>query len=234
MNLQGMWLYFVVVLGVVLLPGMDMAFVVASSLSAGTRAGIAATAGIALGGIFHVVLVGTGLAVLLRAHPAILPTMLVVGAAYLGWIGCHIFRAGSAALPDAATPAPSLRRTFLRAIATCLLNPKAYLFLLAVFPQFVGAGQLPVARIAAMALITATTQGAVYGTAAVMAGKAHRRLRRHPGRMRWLVRAIGAVLAIMACAMMAKGVRDAVGGKPRSVAETAPMQRSCAGPARLS
>ena len=48
-----LWLYFLAVLAVILLPGMDMAYVLASSLSGGRRGAVSSVLGIATGGIIH-------------------------------------------------------------------------------------------------------------------------------------------------------------------------------------
>lgn len=48
-----LWLYFLMVLGVIALPGMDMAFVLASALAGGRKAGAFAVAGLVAGGICH-------------------------------------------------------------------------------------------------------------------------------------------------------------------------------------
>ena len=48
--LEHLWLYFVLLVGIVVVPGMDMMFVLANALTGGRRAGLAATAGIMLGG----------------------------------------------------------------------------------------------------------------------------------------------------------------------------------------
>ena len=49
-----LWLFFLMVLGIIVLPGLDMAFVLASSLTSGRRAGLVAVAGIVAGGMCHV------------------------------------------------------------------------------------------------------------------------------------------------------------------------------------
>ncbi len=41
-----LWLYFLLVFGIIALPGMDMAYVVASTVASGARGGVAAVAGI--------------------------------------------------------------------------------------------------------------------------------------------------------------------------------------------
>ncbi|MBP0575590.1 hypothetical protein J8J27_33215, partial [Mycobacterium tuberculosis] len=48
-----LWLFFVLLVGIIVVPGMDMLFVVANTLTGGRRVGLAATAGIAAGGAVH-------------------------------------------------------------------------------------------------------------------------------------------------------------------------------------
>ena len=47
--MEPVWLYAVLVFGIIVLPGMDMAFVLSSALAAGRRAGFAAVAGLMAG-----------------------------------------------------------------------------------------------------------------------------------------------------------------------------------------
>ena len=55
MDASALWLYFVLLVGIIVVPGMDMLFVLANALSGGRQAGIAATVGIMLGGICHTI-----------------------------------------------------------------------------------------------------------------------------------------------------------------------------------
>ena len=45
---ENLWLYFTLLFGIIIVPCMDMLFVLANSLTSGRRAGMAATAGKAL------------------------------------------------------------------------------------------------------------------------------------------------------------------------------------------
>ena len=51
-----LWVFFVMVFGIIVLPGLDMAYVMASSLVGGRRAGAAALLGIVAGGVVHTVM----------------------------------------------------------------------------------------------------------------------------------------------------------------------------------
>ena len=132
-----LWLFFVMVFGVVLLPGLDMAFVLASALVGGRRSGLAATAGIIAGGVCHVTLGALGIMAVLKLFPAAFNLVLIAGALYIAWIGWSLL-GSNAALGAIQTQAarPSQAATFRQGMLTNLLNPKAYLFMLAIFPQF--------------------------------------------------------------------------------------------------
>ena len=194
-----LWLYFVLVAGIILLPGMDMAFVLASALAGGRKAGLAAVSGLVAGGWIHLALGALGIGLLLQAAPALFDVLLLAGAAYVGWIGVSLLR-GADALgdPTLAASRPALA-TFGRAVATCLLNPKAYLFTLAVFPQFLRAqGGALAARAFGMAAITSLTQVAVYGGIALAAAQARAWLSGNPATQRRLGRVVGALLVLAA------------------------------------
>lgn len=165
-----LWLYFLAVLAVILLPGMDMAYVMASSLSAGRRGAISSVLGIASGGAIHVVVGATGMAALMLVFPELFRVMLVIGTLYLLWIGWGIWQSADAAPSGEAVALPSPGAIYGRAVTTCLLNPKAYAFTFALFPAFVRSDTRSLlAQTAAMALITVGTQILVYGTVAALA-----------------------------------------------------------------
>lgn len=207
-----LWLFFLLVAGVIALPGMDMAFVAGSTLSAGLRGGLAAVAGIVAAGLLHSAVATTGLAALWLAWPALFNALLLAGAAYMGWIGWSLWRAApaaaSAAEPQspggiaAAVPPPRRHdgRIFARGALTCLLNPKAYAFMLAVFPAFLGLGQgggtALAWQAARLAAVIAATQLVVYGGVALAVGAASGWGRRTAAAAasRWALRAVGATL----------------------------------------
>src|SRR6201986_795904 len=131
-----LWVFALFVLGIMILPGLDMAYILGSPLAGGRKSGFMALAGGAAGGTCHVVVGVLGISVLLKLYPAAFRIMLLAGALYIAWIGFSIFKRA----PAFHLHPPAGRRTpwapFRQGMATCLLNPKAYLFMLAVFPQF--------------------------------------------------------------------------------------------------
>lgn len=157
--------------GVVILPGLDIAYILSCSLTGGRTAGLTAVAGIIAASICHVVMVTLGISVLIKVIPGAFNVLLVAGALYIAWIGVSILRSKSAfgTAPDATVR--SAWTTFRRGMLTNLLNPKAYLFMLAIFPQFLRPEYGPL-WIQAMVLwfIIAITIAGVYGSVALVVG----------------------------------------------------------------
>ncbi len=197
--MEALWLFTLLAFGIMVVPGMDMAFVLSSALAHGRRAGFAAVAGMVAGGAAHVVMGTLGIGMVLQLFPAAFNAVLVAGAAYVGWMGWSLWRSpatfGGATASTPAGAAP----TFLRAMATCLLNPKAYLFMVAVFPQFLRPDQGPVLPQAiALGAIIAMAQATVYGGVAAGASGLRTTLARSASAQVALSRAVAALLMAVA------------------------------------
>jgi threonine/homoserine/homoserine lactone efflux protein len=201
-------MFFVLVFGVILLPGLDMAFVLGSSLVGGRRAGYAATAGIVAGGVCHVAMGALGIAAVLQLVPAAFNAVLLAGAAYIAWIGVSLLksRAAFGALPPQY--ACSRAATFRQGLVTSLLNPKAYLFTLAVLPQFLKPQYGDIAAQAVVLwLIIAATQSAIYGGMALAGDRARAWLAQRPSANAGLARGVGALLLAAAAYTAFEGWR---------------------------
>lgn len=201
-----LWLYFLIVFGVIALPGLDMAFVLASSMVGGRRSGLSAVAGIIAGGICHMALGALGVAVVLRLWPALFNAMLFAGALYVAWIGwCLLRSAPGAALPLRASSRPPAV-VFLQAMLTSLMNPKAYVFMLAIFPQFIRPGAGPVwLQAAGLSAITAATQAGVYGSLALLSARAGHWIDGNPNKAAGAARVVGMVLLLSAVLVGVQG-----------------------------
>jgi threonine/homoserine/homoserine lactone efflux protein len=189
-----LWLFFALVLGVVVLPGLDMAYIMGSALTGGRRSGFAALAGVLVGGICHVVMTGLGISVLIRVVPAAFNALLLAGALYIAWIGISLLRSRSA-FGVVATADRPIGATFRQGLLTCLLNPKAYLFMLAIFPQFLRPeyGALWIQAVV-LWLIIAFNQLCVYGGLALAADRARQWLSQEPAAAVFVARSVGALL----------------------------------------
>jgi threonine/homoserine/homoserine lactone efflux protein len=218
-----LWLFFGLVFGVIVLPGMDMAFVLGSALVGGRRAGLSAVAGLMAGAACHVAMGATGVAVALAVLPSAFNVMLLAGALYVAFLGYGLWRTPDGLALEAPPALRSAPRTFARAAATNLLNPKAYVFMLAVFPQFVRPEYGPIAvQALVLGAITVATQLVVYGTVAWLADGARDWLREHPGRLRAVARSVGALLVVVAVVTVLEGWRPS---PPPAVSARAPLQR---------
>jgi threonine/homoserine/homoserine lactone efflux protein len=190
-----LWLFALFVFGIVVVPGMDMAFVLSSALVDGRRAGLAAVAGIVAGGAVHVAMAALGVGVLFTLFPLLFHTVLVAGALYVAWMGISLWRAPATLAEVGEGPSRPVHRTFLRAVATCLLNPKAYVFMVAVFPQFMrpAEGSL-LAQGLALGTIVAMTQALVYGAVALGAAQVRGGLRGSEQVQRLVARSVAVLL----------------------------------------
>ncbi|HZX70881.1 MAG TPA: LysE family translocator [Rhodanobacter sp.] len=196
-----LWLFFALVFGIVVLPGLDMAFVLGSSLAGGRSRGLAAVAGIIAGGVGHVVMTSMGISLLLKLIPGAFNALLLAGALYIAWIGISLMRSESAFGMHPDTRTRSKVATFRQGMFTCLLNPKAYLFMLAVFPQFLRPDYgLVWIQAVVLWLIIALNQLCVYGGVALMAGRARLWLQGKPAAGLMATRCVGGLL--IAAAML--------------------------------
>ncbi|MBP9149001.1 MAG: leucine efflux protein LeuE [Rhodoferax sp.] len=142
--------YVVGAFGIILLPGPNSLYVLSVATARGVRAGFQGAYGVFVGDTVLLLCTALGAASLLRTHPALFMVVKYVGAAYLFWIGLNLLwgalkglrRPADAPVVSAegASPVPTaahLQRPFRRALVISLLNPKAILFLLSFFVQFI-------------------------------------------------------------------------------------------------
>lgn len=184
------WTFLIGTIFIVLLPGPNSLYVLSVAAQRGIRAGYRVACGVFLGDLILMVLSAGGVASLLKASPTLFYGVKYVGAAYLGWIGLQMLlgcrrrlRAGAAAAGTAAA-APQMRESkpFGKALVISLMNPKAILFFISFFIQFVdpqfGA---PLLSFALLGLVCELTSF-IYLTAIILVGvrlaEAFRRRRR--------------------------------------------------------
>jgi threonine/homoserine/homoserine lactone efflux protein len=203
-NAGHLWLFAALVFGIIALPGMDMAFVMASTLADGRSSGFAAIAGIVAGGVVHVAAGTVGIGLLLQHSPLAFDLLLAGGSLYVAWMGIGLMRSRAALERVADAPSRPIARTFSRALATCLLNPKAYVFMLAVFPQFIvpRAGAVA-AQAAVLGAIISTTQIVVYGAVAQCSSALRDRLRASASGQAAFGKVVG--LMLLAAALLTLG-----------------------------
>ena len=119
-------------------PGADMALVIASGARGGRRDGTIAALGIGAGTLVHISAAVLGLSAILAASQTAFTVLKWVGAAYLAYIAIALLRSGgSGGSQEQSVPGPSGWRLLRAAALVNMLNPKVALFFLAFLPQFV-------------------------------------------------------------------------------------------------
>jgi leucine efflux protein len=109
----------------------------------GVRAGFAGAAGVFVGDFILMTLAATGAAGLLKANPALFAVVKYLGGGYLAWVGVNMllgaWRAWRQRQLAEASPARAVNAAnpFVRALVISLMNPKAILFFVSFFVQFV-------------------------------------------------------------------------------------------------
>jgi threonine/homoserine/homoserine lactone efflux protein len=203
-----LWLFFTLLFCIIIVPGMDMVFVLANALTRGRTAGLAATAGIMVGGLVHSLYGALGVGLLSSLLPVLFRPLLVFGALYMAWIGIGLIRSAIVVKEIGSIEAHSSREAFRRGAITCLTNPKAYLFMLAIYPQFLRPDFGPLAPQAViMAAITAVTQFAVYGGLALAAAGARAALVGNAAATAWIGRCAGMLLLLVSIATLREGIK---------------------------
>ncbi|VVE76048.1 leucine efflux protein LeuE [Pandoraea captiosa] len=146
-GILNLWTYLAGVVVVILLPGPNSLYVLAVAAQRGVRQGYAGACGVFLGDTILMTLSAAGVASLLHAQPALFFVVKYLGAAYLCWMGLNMLR-GAIANARAARANPEVSavaapkqvdadQPFRRALFISLLNPKAILFCVSFFIQFV-------------------------------------------------------------------------------------------------
>lgn len=138
------WTYVIGAFGIILLPGPNSLFILSVATARGVKAGYQGAFGVFLGDVVLLALTALGAAGLLHTYPALFIFVKYAGAAYLTWVGLNLVWAAIRKWRLTDTPeemasiVPAhLRHPFKRALLISVLNPKAILFLLSFFVQFI-------------------------------------------------------------------------------------------------
>ena len=117
-----------------LLPGPGNLALITSAGKGGLVGGVASVFGLLLGDQILLWLTVAGLAAVLSAHPVIFQALQWLGAAYLVWLGAKMLLAKPGDKPMLNIKAGHY---FRQTMVITLFNPKAIMFYVAFFPQFI-------------------------------------------------------------------------------------------------
>ena len=127
-------------------PGAGAVNTMSNGLRYGVRQSMPAILGLQVGYGAQVVIVGVGLGALLASSELAFSLVKWLGAGYLIWLGYQKWREKPLAIEEGQQQLTvSAKKRFWQAAFVNLVNPKATVFLVALFPQFIvaDAPQLP-------------------------------------------------------------------------------------------
>ncbi|MDI9335183.1 MAG: LysE family transporter [Cytophagales bacterium] len=174
------------------IPGPGNLALISSAGKGGLRGGLASVLGLLLGDQVLLWLAAAGAAAVLVANPVLFKTLQLAGALYLIWLGFKMLFAGQG---ERLAVDIQAGQYFKQTMLITLLNPKAVMFYVAFFPQFIDpVRHQGVLTLAAMA-VTIAALGFLYCFAVVLVTHyAGRRLRANPRAVSALNKLAGVLL----------------------------------------
>lgn len=166
-------------------PGPAMALIFRRSAIHGMRTAVPLVLGLELGLYFWALAAAAGFAALVAASEAAYWILRVVGAVVLVYLGVRAWReawslreqdddgtSASSTHGEAAAVAPPRWKSFGEGLVVQLANPKAAVFMLAFYPQFVPSGEPLFATTAVLAVLQVLIETVFYLTLALFVTRA--------------------------------------------------------------
>jgi threonine/homoserine/homoserine lactone efflux protein len=192
-------LFSAVALVAIVTPGPTVLLALSNGSRFGVRASLPGMFGAVASDFVLVSAAALGLGALLAASEFWFGIVKWVGAAYLAYLGLRLLCSrGTLEMPE-NTEVGAPRVVFMRSFLVAVTNPKGYLFVSAVMPQFIDTTMPQLPQYAAIAMLFAALDFAVmFGYA--LAGARAIRFLRASGR-RWLDRVCGGTLLALAAVL---------------------------------
>ncbi len=167
----------------IMIPGPNMALIVANSMAYGARYGLITVAGTTSAMVPQLLLTGLGLSGALAMLGLWFAWLRWAGVAYLLYLGIRQWRAPPLDLSQARAQPRSAMAIYRRALLVSLTNPKTLLFYGAFLPQFISPQRDPAAQMTVLAVTFVTVAVVLDSLWALLAARARFLLGRH-GRLR--------------------------------------------------
>ena len=135
-----------------LIPGPNVALIVANSVAYGTRYGLLTVLGTSSAMVLQLALTAIGMTALLSWLSQMFEWLRWLGVAYLLFLGIRQWLAAPVDLTRTRPQMKSLKAIYGRGFLISLTNPKTLLFYGAFFPQFIAADLPPGPQIALLAV----------------------------------------------------------------------------------
>ena len=118
-------------------PGAGVVNTMSNGLRYGVKASLPAIFGLQLGYGLQIIIVGIGLGALLASSALAFDIVKWLGVAYLMWLGYQKWTQRPLTIDQIQQGRENRKKQFWQAAFVNLTNPKATVFLLALFPQFI-------------------------------------------------------------------------------------------------
>jgi len=137
--LNGLILFALAALVLVLTPGPNMIYLISRSVTQGHKAGMYSLLGAVTAIVFHTVMISLGLTAVLASIPYAFTALKIAGVVYLLYLAWQAVGSGNKNIfvPQAELKSRRPGRLFTMGLFTNLLNPKTAIFYLLFFPQFI-------------------------------------------------------------------------------------------------
>lgn len=136
----------------ILLPGPNVALIVANSIAHGRRYGLLTVAGTSSAMVVQLALTIAGTAVLLAALAGWFEWLRWIGAAYLVYLGVRAWRSPPMDFTHVEAQPRSARQVWLHGFLVSFTNPKTLLFYGAFMPQFLDPDRDPFFQLVILAI----------------------------------------------------------------------------------
>lgn len=192
-DLTTMLAFLTVSLLIAISPGPSWLYTISTTLEQGRRAGMTGNLGNSTGILCHALATGFGLSLLLQYSATTFNLLKFIGVFYLCYLAWRNFR-GSSLLNTTTKPRAHrpLRKIFINGIFVSLFNPKIFLLMVALLPQFVAPGsQTAELQLALMGAMHALVAGLIHTFLIFFSAEIAKRLKGSGQTQKWLRWATG-------------------------------------------
>jgi threonine/homoserine/homoserine lactone efflux protein len=174
---------------VIVSPGTGVLYTLATALTKGSRASIAAAFGCTLGILPSMAAAMLGLAAVMNTSALAFATLKWCGVAYLLYMAWQALREQGALAVDTRLEARASGRVIVTGFLINILNPKLSIFFLAFLPQFIAAGETrPLLRMSELSGAFMAMTFLVFVLYGLFAASVRDRIVTRPAVMKWLRR----------------------------------------------
>lgn len=183
---------------IVVSPGTGVVYTLATGLSRGARASVAAAFGCTIGIVPHMAAAIMGLAAILHTSALAFHVFKYAGVAYLLYMAWNALRENGSLKVDEEVTERSAARVALTGILVNILNPKLSIFFLAFLPQFISTGEAhPLSRMLLLSGVFMAMTFIVFVGYGLFAASVHNKVISRPRVLTWMRRTFAGAFVLL-------------------------------------